>query len=74
MQEARNKGNTSFHFNPQSTNTMALTTGQRTLAWVALAAGVVALFFGMMRAPDAVQDHDDVRNTMQRTSTSSDLH
>jgi hypothetical protein len=42
--------------NPEERDSMGLTPGQRTFAWVALVAGIIALMITMMRTPDRMDD------------------
>ena len=69
-----NNGNTAYATmknNPEAKDTMGLTSGQRTFAWVALAAGVLALVFALMRNPDNDQGYDASTGD-RRNSTMND--
>jgi hypothetical protein len=75
MQNAENNtGNTAYATmknTPVTKDAMGLTSGQRTFAWVALAAGVLALVFAMMRNPDNGQGYDASTDN-RGTSTMND--
>ena len=66
MDAPRKEGYTSTVSNPGMKDNMGLTANQRMLAWVALAAGAIALIWGMMRGPDRMNDSNTSSNTEQR--------
>lgn len=52
METPRNEGYISTASNPMMKDDVGLSGNQRMLAWVALAAGVIALIWGLTRVPD----------------------
>lgn len=75
--EQNNNGNTGYasvKTNPAGKDSFGLTPGQRTFAWVALAAGVLALVIGMMRSTDNATGYDTSSDNRQNTSTSESGH
>lgn len=71
MDTPRNESYTTSASNTEVKDNMGLTANQRLLAWVALAAGVIALVWGMMRDPNATNGYNTSSGTEQRDAAAN---